>query len=1050
MSARVVAVSGPLAGRMFQLGETSLTFGRSPDNAVVIASQRASRRHAEIRREGGAYVLVDLGSSNGTLLNGQLVQRQLLRTGDTFAIGDEVFRFEELAGAVLEPTLPVGSSPPSVSPPAAPGWSGQPQPPPAAPGWSGQPQPPPAAPGWSGQPQPPPAAPGWSRQPQPPPAAPGWSRQPQPPPPAAGGFQLPPVPPSALPPATQPRRFPIWLILVGVFTCIVLAVAVAGGVIFFNRGGSNGGGNNNSSGGGFNTSPIAQPTTPTRVPPPNAAEWTVLVYLDGDNNLESDAIDDFEEMARVGSTDQVHIVVQMDRIRSPEVWDDRRYGNWDSTLRFRVEAGMEPTRENALTDLGERNMGDPATLSDFLIWGIENYPAKRYAIILWDHGASWLGIASDDTDGDVLNLPEISSAFETAIARTRIGGFEMIGFDACLMAQFDVLHTVAPYGRVAVASAELEPNSGWAWDAWLEQVVAKPEQDGYAIGPVIVQTYMDSFRGQSADEVTLSAFDLTRMNELVSGLDALAQELQRGVQQSYTAIGQARSFTNVYAPSYAEEFNAIDLPHFLNLLPQQGATGAVRERAAQLLRAIESARLANGVGSYHRESGGLSIYFPQLANLYAEAYERASPTPRATAWEEFLTTYYQASSTVVQRPTIRDLAINRDVVSVNAPASLTGTLAGSDIAYVFQFIGIPNDRRDTVDLILVDFIYPPGAAPGSQVPNWSDGEFSLRLNWDATNWYLSNGNDSIEVLLGPIKYGFEFYGVEGIYTSTATGEQINAGLVFAIQGNEAQLLRVWGFPRTAGKQEPQPFELFPRAGDTFTAYYRSYTDTGSGLEANRFEGQTITFGDAPLKAVRGPTLSGDYVMGFLVRDIAGNYHYSYVDVAVDNTNVPTTPGGGVAPPAGAAQTGYQRYEGALSFAIDYPQNWRAFDTGNDRIIFSNRAVDDGVYVVVDVYKFVDDDPTVATRTLMAELKTVVNQQGELRVDVTDFQIAGLNGLKLEYTYPLDQGGNSYVVAVIVTSPNTLWTYLIMFEAPESGFDSQLELFNAMLSSLVIG
>ncbi|WP_322496285.1 clostripain-related cysteine peptidase, partial [Chloroflexus sp.] len=887
---------------------------------------------------------------------------------------------------------------------------------------------------------------------QSPPAA-GWPGQPPSAlPPAAGSFQLPPVPPAAQPPATQPRRFPIWLVLIGVFACIVLAVAVAGGVMLLNRGGGggNGGGHDNASGGGFTTSPIAQPTTPTREPPPNAAEWTVLVYLDGDNNLESDAIDDFEEMARVGSTDRVHVIVQFDRVRSPEFWDDERYGNWEGTLRFRVEAGMEPTRANALADLGERNMGDLATLNEFLIWGIENYPAKRYAIILWDHGASWLGIANDDTDGDVLILPEISSAFETALARTRIGGFELIGFDACLMAQIDVFHTVAPYGRVAVASAELEPNTGWAWDAWLEQLVANPAQDGYAIGPVIVQTYMDSFRGQSADEVTLSTFDLTRMNELVSGLDALAQELQRGVQQSYAAIGQARSFANVYAPSYAEAFNAIDLPHFLNLLPQQGATGAVRDRAAQLLRAIESARLANGVGSYHRESGGLSIYFPQLVNLYAEAYERASPTPRATAWEEFLIAYYQASGAAVQRPTIRDLVINRDVVSVNAPANLTGTLAGSDIAYVFQFIGIPNDRRDTVDLILVDFIYPPGAAPGSQVPNWSDGEFSLRLNWDATNWYLSNGNDEIEVLLGPIKYGFEFYGVEGIYTSTATGEQINAGLVFAIQGNEAQLLRVWGFPRAAGKQEPQPFELTPRAGDTFTAYYRSYTDTGSGLEANRFEGQTITFGDAPLKAVRGPTLSGDYVMGFLVRDIAGNYHYSYVDVAVDNTNVPTTPGGGVIPPAGPAQAGFQRYEGTLGFAIDYPQNWRAFDTGNDRIIFSNRAVDDGVYVVVDVYKFVDNDPTIATRTLMEELKSVVNQQGELRVDVTDFQMAGLNGLKLEYAYPRDQGGNSYVVAVVVTSPNTLWTYLVMFEAPESSFDSQLELFKAILSSLVIG
>ena len=993
MTARIVAVSGPLSGRIFPLGNTPITFGRSPDNTIVITSQRASRRHAEIRREGGVYLLIDLGSSNGTVLNGQLIQRQILRPGDTFVIGDEIFRFEEPAGATLDPTLPVGSTP------AAPGWSAQPSPAPAD-----------------------------------------------------GGFRLPPVPPAPAQP--KPRRFPIWLLIGGLFTCIILAGAVTGSVMLLNRSGIIAGGSNNSNnsgeGSGISPSPTTPPPAiPTRELPANAADWTILVYLDGDNNLEADALDDFLEMARVGSTERVHIVVQLDRIRSPETWDDERYDNWEGTLRFRVEAGMEPTPDHAVADLGETNMGDPATLTEFLSWGIETYPARRYAIILWDHGASWLGIASDDTDNDVLNLPEISSAFQNALSRTQIGGFELIGFDACLMAQIDVLQTVAPYGRVAVASAELEPNSGWAWDAWLEQLVANPDQDGFAIAPVIVQTYMDSFKGSRADEVTLSAFDLSQVNNIVNGIDTLAQTLQREVQQSYNAIGQARSFTNVYAPAYSEDFNAIDLPHFLTLLPQQRASSTIVDRANQLLQTIEQARIAHGAGRYHRESGGLSIYFPQLAELYAEMYERASPLPRATAWEEFLRAYHQAGSVAVQRPTISNLVINREVVSVNTPAHLTGTVAGSDIAYVFQFIGIPNDRRDTVDLIQVDFIYPPGTIPGNQVPNWDAGEYNLRLSWDATSWYLNNGKDSIEVLLGPIKYGSEFYGVEGIYTSTATGEKINAGLIFSIQGSEAQLVRIWGFPRSAGKQEPQPFELTPRPGDTFTAYYRSYTDTGSKLEVNRFEGQTITFGEKPLTAVRAPTLNGNYVMGFLVRDISGNYHYDYVDVSVNNANIATNPSTVLVPP-GAAQAGFQRYESNLGFAMDYPQSWRATDTGNDRIIFAHREIDDGVYVVVDVYKFVDDDPATATSILMRELKRLVEQNGELRVNETDFRISGINGLKIEYVYPNQQGNNSYVVAIVATSPTTGWTYLIMFEAPEDKFDDQLDLFNAMLASLVIG
>ncbi|MEF3274117.1 MAG: FHA domain-containing protein [Chloroflexus sp.] len=1016
MAAQIVAISGQLAGQIFQLGDAVVTFGRLPENTIVITNQRASRRHAEIRREGSGYVLIDTGSANGTIVNGQRVPRHLLRHRDTFAIGDELFRFEELASAAIEPTLPIGTSQPAQPP--GPVWL--PQPPPGVP---------PAA---SGVPPGTPAAP------------PGWS---PPLPSPAGESQLPPLPSTTAPPATSPRRFPIQLLLGCLFGFIILAAAIAGGVTIWYRSG----GNNFTDGGSvIGAGAVTPQIEPTREIPANAADWTILVYLDGDNNLESDAIDDFLEMAQVGSSDRVQIVVQMDRIRSPEAWDDRRFGNWEGSLRFLIEPGMEPTRDNALIDLGESNMGDPTTLTDFLIWGIETYPAQHYAIILWDHGASWLGVASDDTDSDVLTLPEISSALQSALTRTGLDRFELIGFDACLMAQIDVLHTVAPYGRVMVASAELEPNSGWAWDAWLAQLVADPTQDGFAIAPVIVETYMKSFRGSQGDDVTLSAFDLTRVDELISGLDRLAKELQQGVQQSYAAIGQARSFVNIYAPSYAEEFNAIDLPHFLSLLPQQGATGPMRDQANQLLRAIETARIANGVGPYHRQSGGLSIYFPQSRNLYIEAYERASPIPRATAWNDFLNAYYQAGNAAVQRPTIRDLTINRDVVSVDTPVNLLGAVTGSDIAYVFQFIGIPNDRRDTVDLILVDFIYPPGTTPGTQVPDWRDGEYSLRLSWDATNWYLNNGQMAIEVLLGPIKYGAEFYGVEGIYTSTTTGEQINAGLVFIIQGNEAQLVRIWGFPRATGKQEPQPFELNPRPGDTFTAYYRSYTDTGNGLEVNRFEGQTITFGAEPLKAVRAPTINGDYVMGFLVRDIAGNYHYNYVDITVDNTNITGPPVITTTPAASTVQPGFQRYEGSQGFTIDYPQDWRAFDTGNNRIIFAHRTVEDGVYVVIDGYRFIADDPTVATRLLMDDLRQQVLQNGELRVDIESVRLAGLEGLKIEYTYLTYQGDVSYVTAIVVTSPDSGWTYLVMLEAPEVRFDSQLDLFNAMLNSLVIG
>lgn len=843
---QIVALRGPLAGRSYPLSNAPLSFGRTPDNAVVITSGLASRRHAEVRFEAGFYLLCDLGSSNGTLVNGQRIQVHRLNPGDLFEIGDEAFRFE--LPAAYDKTLPV--TPPLQRP-------------------SPLPQ------------QPPPPL----QQPSPLPQQP--LPQLQQPLPQGRSFDLIgsiPQTPSAAPPQRRRRCLPIFLMIVGVMACLLVGLVGGGAALirYLNLDLDELLGPTSVSG-EINV-PTAGPA-PTRAPvTADAAAWTILVYLDGDNNLEPDAIDDIREMAAVGSSDQLKIVVQLDRISSPEQWDDRSAGDWDGTKRFLVERGMEPTPDAALDDLGELNMGDPAVLADFIDWGVTTFPAERYALIIWDHGASWLGVASDDTDDDIISMPELSSALETARARSNYGRFDLIGFDACLMAQLDVFQTVAPYADLIVASAELEPSQGWAWDAWLGALAADLGQEPSQLAEAIVTTYIASYEGSDSQDVTLSAFDLTRIDEINRSLDDLAGTMidQLG-GPGYTAVAQSRSYTDVYAPTNAEEFNAVDLGHFAQLLTERSGSGPMAEAAATLERAITATRIANGAGSYHTNTSGVSIYFPQTSELYVEAYERASPLPSISRWDEFLTSFHTAGTTEVTKPTISNLRLSAPTVSINSPVTLEGNISGQDIAYVFSFIGIASPDRTTVDLIYVDFIYPPDeiVVPGDQ-PRWSDGEYTLNLTWDATNWYLSNGRESIEVLLGPIKYGTEFYGVEGVYISQATGERTDAGLVFTVRDGQATLERVWGFPRSRDRQEPQPYELIPIPGDSFSAYLRSYTDTNGTLQPGRVEGQTITFGDQPLFAGYGPTVNGDYVMGFLVRDIAGNFSYDYVDITVAN------------------------------------------------------------------------------------------------------------------------------------------------------------------------
>jgi hypothetical protein len=119
MEATVVGLKGALAGKRFSICNQPLTFGRSPDNAVVINSMEASRFHAELRLEAGGYVLRDLRSSNGTWVNGRPVTAHQLQPGDEIVIGEEAFRFEMPAAQTIRQAIRVVPGAPAA-PQAAP------------------------------------------------------------------------------------------------------------------------------------------------------------------------------------------------------------------------------------------------------------------------------------------------------------------------------------------------------------------------------------------------------------------------------------------------------------------------------------------------------------------------------------------------------------------------------------------------------------------------------------------------------------------------------------------------------------------------------------------------------------------------------------------------------------------------------------------------------------------------------------------------------------------------------------------------------------------
>ncbi|MEI6102293.1 MAG: clostripain-related cysteine peptidase, partial [Eubacteriales bacterium] len=184
--------------------------------------------------------------------------------------------------------------------------------------------------------------------------------------------------------------------------------------------------------------------------------YTLMVYMCG-SDLESEnglASADIAEMAQSGY-DPNNMNIVLFTGGSTKWQTEGIPADTDSIWQLTAD-GL-----TSLEDAGKISMGDPATLTSFINYAYEKFPAQQYGLILWDHGAgSVQGYGSDDLfEGDSLTLDELGQSLAASKAATE--KFSFIGFDACLMATIETAWTLDKYADYLVASEELEPGSGW-------------------------------------------------------------------------------------------------------------------------------------------------------------------------------------------------------------------------------------------------------------------------------------------------------------------------------------------------------------------------------------------------------------------------------------------------------------------------------------------------------------------------------------------------------------------------------------------------------------
>lgn len=363
------------------------------------------------------------------------------------------------------------------------------------------------------------------------------------------------------------------------------------------------------------------------------AKWTIMVYMDADNNLEEVGIEDFLEMASVGSTPEVNIVVQFDRSSSY----DSRYGDWSTTKRFYVERGMEPWPNNATQELGEMNMADPQTLIDFVDWAMTNYPADHYFLALWDHGKGWEGIAVDGAD--YLTTIELGDALQQIVA---LGNrrLDVVGNDACRMT-LEIQYQLKDYADYFVGSEKDEPLDGWPYDLFLSPLAGNPSMTPFQLARTLVDAYMDRYEGISAYSVALSAVSSSSLKALRIALDEFVEELNTSLPFYSEELRKARSETE----RYEEAGDEYDLYHFAERVIENIQSPRVHAKARNLMGAINKSVLyerhwdnpdpINGV--HAANANGISLWFPETITDLSYYDLLLSKEGK---WDDFLRTYF--------------------------------------------------------------------------------------------------------------------------------------------------------------------------------------------------------------------------------------------------------------------------------------------------------------------------------------------------------------------------------------------------------------------------
>lgn len=375
-------------------------------------------------------------------------------------------------------------------------------------------------------------------------------------------------------------------------------------------------------------------------------QWSLLIYMAADNDLEASALEDIFEMELSHlNTNKVSVFVLLDRSNS---YDSSNY-NWSGTKLYKLKTGRSPecktiiSEEISCEEIGlekdsytELDMSSKYTLAKTINFIKKQYPSEQLGLIMWGHGTGWRGktfsnvgakgFAYDDSTGSYMTLKQFGDGLSAALNGQKL---DFLGLDTCFGGEIEVMYELRNKTKYAVGTEGLVLLSGWDYEKIFNKFNDFRNKSPRVLANICIDSFSKEYELSTCASIV--GVDMALMDSYFMSFDSVMKTIANSINDKNT---RDAVFTSLYSKnngktkfySYGKENCDVylDIVSAINTCKLILGSSNRLEKEIKTFNEIKERCVFNSWAS-DRMEGGLGVYFGTLTagNLIGAVHDRA-------------------------------------------------------------------------------------------------------------------------------------------------------------------------------------------------------------------------------------------------------------------------------------------------------------------------------------------------------------------------------------------------------------------------------------------